>query len=298
MMRGGAPGARQEKARRILLHLLGGGDMRAVLWVLALLVGLGWFTDSLFEWLVDIGDAAGGGKVEDWFPLHRVIAVAAFVAVLARLSWLARGARKRYRPRVGREDRPAQTKGLILFLSNLWTVDQARLANKLHALDGIGAFRELEGKLNWRMPLEAIAYHLPRLSHVVVICSRGEGEGEQRTPGSAEQLQLFREVCNQVFPGAELVLHDAAALDSRFGGGLSFEDVDAVSHATDEAFQWLLDRGLALADILIDVTGGQKPNAVAATAVALAEGRRIQYVACPRSGGDCRVTVYDVTYDQ
>ena len=79
---------------------------------------------------------------------------------------------------------------------------------------------------------------------------------------------------------------------------MEFEDVDVVSQVTDDAYLDLLRHRLPDAEILIDVTGGQKPNAVAATAVALAEGRRIQYVACDREGGECRVKVYDVTYDQ
>ncbi len=62
-------------------------------------------------------------------------------------------------------------------------------------------------------------------------------------------------------------------------------------------FADLLRRGLPIQEILIDVTGGQKPNAVAATAVALAEGRRIQYVAKDPGTGAYRVKVYDVTYD-
>jgi hypothetical protein len=53
-------------------------------------------------------------------------------------------------------------------------------------------------------------------------------------------------------------------------------------------------RGLRASDILIDVTGGQKPTSIAGAAVALAEGRCIQYV----STRDYRVRVYDVTYGE
>ena len=291
MNRGKAPGARQEQARRILLHLLGGGDLRALVLVVAVLVSMGWLTDSLFEWMSDVGDYLHGRPVADWFPLHRLVSVGSFGLLLGWLLVLAAGARKRYRPRVGKDEQPAQARGLILFLSSL-IVDESKqldqpkaLREKLKQLDGIEAFRAHFGRLNWRMPLEAIAYHLPRLDHVIVICSQGE-------LGSAKQLPLFRELCGRVFAAERFHLKDAGELDSRFGHGLSFEDVDTVSRATDHAFQWLLDQGIAVSDILIDITGGQKPNAAAATAVALAEGRRIEYVTF-----DYRVTVYDVTYD-
>jgi hypothetical protein len=221
-----------------------------------------------------------------------VIAVILFGATLARLAWLAAGARRRYRALVTKDDRPAQAKGLVLFLSSLRVnhtrgIDESSaLQEKMPQIDGIDAFRAAFPMLNWRMPLEAIAYHLPRLERVIVICSSG-------ADGSARQFPLFRELCGRVFPQATLRPMDAAELDTRFNGGVAFEDVDAVSRATDTAYQWLLDHGAALSDILIDITGGLKPNAVAATAVALAEGRRIEYVTF-----DYRVTVYDVTYEQ
>ncbi|AGA89191.1 hypothetical protein Thimo_0321 [Thioflavicoccus mobilis 8321] len=255
-----------------------------------LLVGIGLVTNSLFEWLADIGTWFGGGTVDDWLPVHRLLAVGLFAGELLAVAAYARGARKRYRPRVGVEPQPAQVHGLILFLSNL-SAEQARAVQAgLTTLDGLAAFRAAHGGLNWRMPLEAIAHHAPRLQHVIVICSAG------RT-GSAGQWPLFRALVQRVFPGAAFELRSAAQLDSRFGAGIDFEDVDGVAQATDDAYVHLLERGLPHSEILIDVTGGQKTNAIAATAVALAEGRRIQYVACDRDTCTCHLNVYDVTYD-
>ncbi len=299
MSRTRAPGAAQEQARRVIRHLLGSGDAWVVGAMVALLVGLGWFTDSLFEWLADFETWFAGGVVQNWWPLHRLIAVGFFLSVLAVLGLLAQGARRLYRPRVASEPAPAAVHGLILFLSNLRAADAEAIKAALGDIRGIGDFRDRFGGLNWRMPLEAIAYHLSRLQHVLVICSRTERRSTgPDVPGSSEQLRLFRELVQRTFPGAAFALRDSAQLDTRYTGGLDFEDVDAVSQVTDDAYADLVRRGLPNAEILIDVTGGQKPNAVAATAVALAEGRRIQYVACERGGGECRVKVYDVTYDQ
>jgi hypothetical protein len=285
-----APGAAQEKARRVLLHLVGGGDFKALLAVLALLVSLGWFTDSLFEWLTDLGLAVRGGAETDWLAPHRFFGLAVFPLLAAWFWWLARGARARYRPRVARDHEPPYAKGLVLFLSNLKPEHRADLEAELGAIASMDDFRNSVGGLNWRMPLEAIAYHRGRLAEVVVICSR---------PGSAEQLALFRRTLGRVFPEADFAVTDGAALAEAFRGELSFDDVELVSQITDEAVQRLLDRGLAIGDILIDITGGTKPTAVAATAVALAEGRHIQYVSGdPKKTDPYQVTVYDVTYDQ
>jgi len=298
MSRARAPGASQELASRVVRHLLGSGDLRVIAGVVALLVGLGWFTDSLFEWLTDFGTWLGGGTVTTWWPVHRVLAVGFFVLELLALALLARGARKRYRPRVATDPEPTPVRGLILFLSNLRRSDADELAAGLTAIADLDGFRARFGALNWRMPLEAIAYHRARLHEVTLICSRDEtGSDGTSVPGSAAQWPLFRDLAGRLFPQAAFTLRDAAHLDSRYTGGVPFEDVDRVSQVTDDAFADLLRRGLPTSEILIDVTGGQKPNAVAATAVALAEGRRIQYVARDCRTGLYRVKVYDVTYE-
>lgn len=289
MSRMRAPGAAGEQAYRIAVHLLGSGSLRVIAVVVALLVGIGWLSDSLFEWLTDLDTLAQGKAVENWWPIHRLVAVGLFTLELLALWWLARGARRRYRPRIEADARPAQARGLILFLSNL--KDEQTVAAALSELTGIDDFRTRFADANWRMPLEALAYHLPRLERALVICS----------PQSIRQWSLFRDLSARLFPNADLVLCEIGSLhpqDRQYQGGLSFEDLATVARATDDALADLMDAGLPLADILIDITGGLKPNAVAATAVALAEGRRIQYVSGPHGPEPYRVTVYDVTYER
>jgi len=285
-----APGAAQERARRILQHLLGGHGGWATLVVVALLTGLSWLTNSLYEWLVDFDRVLEGGRVDNWLPAHRLIAFGVFALELLILALLARKARRRYRPRVGSETAPAPVRGLILFLSNLSSQQADELEPVADTLTSMDGFRTQHGALNWRMPLEAIAYHASRLREVVVITSEGP-------TGSTSQYTLFHRVVKRCFPGAGFRLRSIGELDDQYDMGLDFEGVDRVSQATDDAYEALREGGLRQADILIDVTGGQKPNAVAATAVALAEGRRIQYVACNRETGACHLSVYDVNYD-
>lgn len=180
----------------------------------------------------------------------------------------------------------------MLFLSNLKLEPKdevAALRAALPELSDIDAFRRhpATGSTPWRMPVEALAYHLPRLRRVVAICS----------PESHAQWGLFRELVSQLFPNAGILVTETSEFDGGSQDGLSFNDMPKVAQATDDALGQLMEQGLALSDILIDITGGLKLNAVAATAVALAEGRRIEYVS-GKGSEPYQVSVYDVTYER
>lgn len=280
------PGVTQEQARRVVQHLLGGGELRTMAMVVAMLVGVGWFADSLYGWLEDIGNALEGRPVDDWFPLYRVIAVTAFVSGFLYLYQLARAARTLYRPSIESTTEPPKVRGLILYLSNLRADEEERLRAKMTGLVDMQGVRALPERINWRMPLEAIDYHLPRLTDVILICSAGDG-------GSARQATLFKELVARLFPQATVRLAELGELEPKYLNGISFDDVDRVADATDNAYGYLTDKGLTDGEILIDITGGYKTNAIAGMAVALAEGRRIQYVSTETYG----VCVYDVTYE-
>jgi hypothetical protein len=281
-----APGLVQEQARRVVQHLLGGGELRIMTMVVAMLVGVGWLADSLFGWLQNIGDILEGRPVDDWLPLHRVIAVTAFVSGFLYLYQLARAAPARYRPSIESTTEPRKVRGLILYLSNLRADEEERLRAKVPDLVGMKGFRALPERLNWRMPLEAIDYHLSRLTDVILICSAGDG-------GSARQAALFKELVARLFPQATVRLAELGELEPNYLNGISFDDVDRVADATDDAYAYLTDKGLSDGEILIDITGGLKTNVIAGTAVALAEGRRVQYVRTETY----QVCVYDVTYE-
>ena len=282
-----APGAAQEQSRRVIDHLLGSSRPGRVLLVIATLVSLGWFSDSLFEWLTDLDHWCQGNTVADWWPLHRLIGVFTFITIITALWANAAGARKRYRPRIASDPQPAAVKALVLYLSAL----PSPLAdNDLTPPTNLQQFRERQGDTSWRMPVEAIAHHLPRLQRVVLISSSGKH-------GSHAQGARFKQLCNQLF-GNALQVDDIAALDNSWSGGIDFNDVERLTHATDDAHRLLEQGGLNPRDILIDVTGGQKTNSIAGAAVALAEGRTIQYVAFDRDQHSYRVIAYDVTYDR
>ncbi len=73
---------------------------------------------------------------------------------------------------------------------------------------------------------------------------------------------------------------------------VDFEDFDAVSNVLRGEIGRLRKEGYVDADIVIDITGGQKPNSIAAAAVTLEYGDILfQYV---KTGGDHTVVAYDI----
>ena len=290
MTRPRAPGAASEYSRRIIQHLLGTSGARQMLTVIAVLVSLGWFTDSLFEWLTDLDRHLAGLQVANWWPLHRIIGSGLFILMVLLLGITARQARHRYRPRVASDYQPAQARALILYLSAL-RPETMLSEQDIASLSGLDNFRQRFGDISWRMPIEAIAHHRPRLQRVIVISSSGEH-------GSRRQFARFQQLCQQLFATPADAIHDLGELDSTWGHGLDFNDVERLTAATDDAHRLLEQRRLSSSDILIDITGGQATNSIAGCAVALASGRTIQYVSCDRQRSHYQVIAYDITWDQ
>jgi hypothetical protein len=286
--RGPAPGAAPQRAYRIVTHLLGTGRLGSMLMVVGILVGIGWLGDSLFEWFTDLGALikGQGDTVRDWWPLHRIVGMVVLPLLLGWLWRLAGKAEAQLRPRVIPDRSPEPVPALILYLSAVKSPEELdRLEAALSRLSDPDAFRREFGQSSWRMPIEAIAYHLPALRHVLVISS-------SRADGNRHQVRTFKSLVARVFPGANLRVRDIADMDSTYEPGLDFNLVHKLADATNDAYARLRGEGLAAKDILIDITGGSKPCTIAGGAVALAEGRRIQYVS-----SDYKVLVYDVTYD-
>lgn len=184
-----APGAAQEQARRLLLGVFDSTRPGRILLVIALLVSLGWFTDSLFELLLDLDSWRNGAAIENWWPLHRVLGAGSFVTIILGLWLYAALARKRYRPRVASDYQPAAVRGLVLYLSAL---RPSPSKDDIATLSDMEGFKSALGGGPWRMPIEAIKHHLPRLQRVIVISSNGKD-------GSHAQSAQFKQLCGQLF---------------------------------------------------------------------------------------------------
>ena len=118
----------------------------------------------------------------------------------------------------------------------------------------------------WEMPLTAIAHHHSRLQQLVVVTSQQDG-------GSHAQHPAFCRLLAATFPSHGFQVVELTA------DGLNFEDLAAVHALIDGWYSRESTRNYVHPhDIIIDLTGGQKPASIAAAMATLADGRRFQYV--------------------
>lgn len=276
-MRGRSLTLSGEVAANLADAMLGG--KRSVALVLAL---------GIFSILLNLVSNGIGVFLPGWWSL----AVGGLLLVLwvagfrVALRWVVAGLKLR----VIQDDKPAQYKVLIMFLSPVFSDRDTALA----IADGrqSGSIRNVADRalfqVSWRMPLEAIAYHLGRLEKLIVLPS-ADSPGKQN--GTHRDLQLFfgtiRQMCGADCP--ELL--DVKTLGLADGPEVDFEKAEALVSALEGIYRWLRENKVSDYDILIDITGGQKVPTVAGASVALDVGRRIQYV----SMRDYKVRTYDFT---
>jgi hypothetical protein len=127
------------------------------------------------------------------------------------------------------------------------------------------------------MPLKAIEYHQQRLEILYVFTSSGE-------MGSTSLLALFKKVVGRLYP--------ALPVRSVIQDGINFEDVKQVFNVVESFYTRAKNDGYQESDIIVDVTGGQKPNSIGASIATLITGRKFQYI----STGSKEVLAYDVWY--
>jgi hypothetical protein len=276
-----APGLFPHLALRILSHSLGSGRLWPAVVAVLLVTSLSWLGNSLYELLQWLD----GQPLSGW--IHLAFGLAGFPVLLVVLTGQARQVRQQLHPTVYEDDQPRRVRGLVLYLSVMRPEDCQVLRDACRDGLDLAAFRERFPRVNWRMPVEAIAYHAERLEELVVIPSAGE-------TGSAAQMDLFRALLDRLFPAARFECRAIDLIPGNHPAGLDFEThTEHLARATNDAYEFLRGKGFKPLDILIDVTGGLKPTTVVGCAVALAEGRRMQYV----STQDYRIRVYDVSYE-
>ena len=274
---------------KVLSHLFASNRVGFVIKAVLLLMSLNWFSSASWEWLQWLPWL--GGQKPVGIP-RLILGTATLPILLLGLVIQARNARQIIRPTIS-EHSPDQVHGLVIYLSALRADYLGSLQEALKQGMDLKGFRQQFGHINWRMPLEAVNHHAPKLAFMVVIASSGED-------GSAKQLGEFKASLDTVFPNPAFRLVDLADCFSDEGDKVAFKDgvdfevePERLATATNAAYEYLRRQGLRPSDILIDITGGLKVTTVVGSAVALAEGRRIQYV----STRDFEVRVYDVSYE-
>ncbi len=141
---------------------------------------------------------------------------------------------------------------------------------------------------SWRMALEAIAHHHQRgtLERVALIPSADSGANED---GTFRFVDDFREVMwRKTGCPADTILIAPGCTH-----GVDYENAQELAEALERALDWLAEDGFAANEMMIDITGGQKPGAAVAAVFGLGEGRRVQYV----STRSYQVIEYDMTLE-
>ncbi len=141
---------------------------------------------------------------------------------------------------------------------------------------------------SWRMAHEAISHHHQRgrLERVVVIPSADAGS---KRNGTFRFIDDFRHTM-AVSTG---IPADWVRLAPGCQYGVDFESAEELSEVLENTLEELAAEGYSSEDVVIDVTGGQKPPAVIGGIFGLGDGRRIEYV----STGDYDVLEYDITLE-
>ena len=226
----------------------------------------GWVTAGISNLLLPHGD-----KVQGLWQLALSIVIFAAIGF-----YLNRKIEKSEKIRVNVDDPPA-AKILVLFLSHIKRKEQvAELVDRV-AGGEVLTMADVAG-ISWEMPLLAIGHHKTRLEEVVVICSQG-------ADGSHEQFESFRNVVASIFPQSRFTARELTAPD------LDFEDILAVHDLLDRWYEERKEKAdLQPRDLVVDLTGGQKPASIAAALVTLSDGRRFQYI----STNNKKVKTYDL----
>ena len=138
------------------------------------------------------------------------------------------------------------------------------------------------------MPLEAIAYHLPRLKTIVVLPS---SDGPGKKDGTWRDFSAFQSLVLHLTSGSEQPVVSGPPV--AWPNGLDFESPKNLVTALNRVYDELHRNKTEDRDIMTDITGGQKVPGVAGAVAALGAHRRIQYV----STRDLTVRSYDITYE-
>jgi hypothetical protein len=183
---------------------------------------------------------------------------------------------------------PKKTKTLVVFLSPLQIFKQntsgsknptSTLNNLLSSSEPDSSKKEkitnLIKETKWLMPYLAIKHNIRKLKKVIVVTS-SDRNGEQIKKGTTHQFILFKKIFEFLF--------DKILIEESKKGGIDFENLKIVFDHIESLYQGN--------EALIDVTGGQKTNSIAAAIATLAMGRKFQYI----STSSLDVNTYDIGY--
>ena len=227
-----------------------------------------------------------------------------FAGMVALLCWKRKDF---FLPRTRRlsKEETEKRKHLVLFLSNLppEQVENSGVPIELKLIQDINKdIAEIELlkqkkppiKWQWEMPLRAIRHHLETLETVTVVCSRE----------SILQVSLFMKICKNYTQLQKVIFYVLAQKSGRTElncvsspsdinslQGYDFEDFNEIVDAMDSLLREFDNKGYSEKDVMIDITGGQKPTSIVGAAMTFNLKIKAQYV---QTNKPWHVLSYDV----
>ena len=278
--------------RKALATFVSGSNPFVLLLVLVFVIATNLFLVAIEGWVA---------LVPNW-PIWSVSGFGVLIIVLFVCAWRWK---RDLLPEVHVTSNPQPVRVLILFLSPPAVGSPDDRENQREIVDTLAGsvldkqIRNRLGASPWRMPVEAIAHHYMRLETVIVMPSTDGvalNTGAAIPNGTYRHMAAFKSLIRRLTDGLDRrpeVLSLAEYLeDDAFEQGLGFEDIKQCVAVLNRLYQSLRRREVRERDILIDITGGQKPNSVAGAAAAITvPGREFQYI----STHDKTVQAFDVT---
>ncbi|MBE7546929.1 hypothetical protein KsCSTR_23080 [Candidatus Kuenenia stuttgartiensis] len=255
---------------------------------LCVLLSAGWATEvfwDFFEYLT-----------KENIMLHRLLKIVSVVFFFSMAYLLYRKRNVFFRPRTryfSYDENPEKRKHLVLFLSNLpkKLEETNGIPKGLHLIYEIDKDIETIELLKqepqhpilwkWEMPLRAIRHHMGILETVTLICS----------PESINQVYMFLHLCEKYNSFRQIRFYLLArkgdtnkllqlSPDVTINGyqGFDFEEFDRLSHALWFLLSEFKKNKYKEEEIMIDITGGQKPTSVIGASMTFNLKIKLQYV--------------------
>ncbi len=238
--------AAENKSRLADVTGLANPTLSSLAFLVLFVITLGWLGDTL---LIFLNTFLG---VDHHFWRKLAVGVLPFM-LLVCVGWLRwkLAQRKRVKLKIQASEITPHA-GMTLFLSS---INKSQNIERLEKSD----WDVLDAKnFSWKPVQRGMEAHRQRLNSVWVICS----------PESGEQYEWFESMFQKLYPNVSFIRQNVS----------SFEDISALTQTLEEILADL-PKDMDESDVVIDITGGQKPASIAGMMVSLVnENRQAQYV--------------------
>ena len=238
--------AAENKSRLADVTGLANPTLSSLTFLVSFVITLGWFGDTLLDFFHTLLHV----ESHPWLKL--VIGILPFM-LLVYVAWQRwrQAQQKRVKLKIEASEITPHA-GMIIFLS---AINNPKHIEQLNQSD----WAVLDAKrFSWKPVQRGMEAHTQRLNTVWVICS----------PESGEQYAWFEAMFQELYPEVSFIRQDVG----------SFEDISGITDAL-EGILSDLPKDIDESDVVIDITGGQKPASIAGMMVSLVNANReVQYV--------------------